>query len=165
MLGLSTRTKDFKLIKEKSNMSSLEKQIEEVLIFSCTGCDKNEKGEWILPSSCFPTVTKDLGLVFSERELSLYRTQLEGTHGDTIPLSDLQTFLLSLMSGYNPEVLKSALSRLDADGDGLIPIEELEYTLDLGMGISDEDRNRILKLASPDSEGNVDVNNFLNNGA
>jgi len=65
------------------------------------------------------------------------------------------------MSGYSHEVLRSALSRLDADSDGLIPIEELEYTLDLGMDISDEDRNRILKLASPDSEGNVDVNNFL----
>jgi len=47
-------------------MSLLEKQIEEVLVFSCTGCGKNEKGEWMLPSSSFARVVEDLGLVFSE---------------------------------------------------------------------------------------------------
>lgn len=109
-------------------------------MFVCYDATKDKEGNFLINSAHIGRIIDDLGLYISQKEQDLMKQKLEQQYGVQIPMTELETYFVNMLSGYSEELHRNAFMRLDADGDGKIPREEFEYYLDnFGYDLTEED--------------------------
>ena len=76
-------------------------------------------------------ILTDIGIDMGEREVLKIRSDFESKFKDgKVPMSELESYLVSYLSDFSESSLSAALSWLDADKDGKISVDEFTYYME-----------------------------------